>query len=180
MPIPVSIGERAVAISAGSYHTCALTETAAVFCWGRNTSGEVGNGFPGQPSVIPVPTRVVGTIKWSEISAGGQHTCGLADDGTAYCWGLNDRGQLGVGEEGGSGNIGSPTLVAGSVRFRSVFAGDGWHSCGVAVDGRAYCWGWNNTGQLGTGRLVQPSTPPYVDSATSAVPHLVRLFTSMP
>jgi alpha-tubulin suppressor-like RCC1 family protein len=73
----------------------------------------------------------------------------------AYCWGINNLGQLGNGT---TDNTSTPVAVSGGLRFRHVEAGGG-HACGVTTDYRAYCWGWNNVGQLGDGTLVDRSTP---------------------
>ncbi|MBW3570993.1 MAG: Ig-like domain-containing protein [Gemmatimonadetes bacterium] len=88
------------------------------------------------------------------VSAGGSHACGLADDGTAYCWGANPAKQLGVESVSGSCGVageswpctGRPQRVSAPVAFRQVIAGFGT-SCGLAQDGRVYCWGsgWGAT-----------------------------------
>ncbi|NBT26313.1 MAG: hypothetical protein EBT09_07120, partial [Actinobacteria bacterium] len=74
--------------------------------------------------------------------------------GTAYCWGLNDTGELGDGTSGTNGPFAAnrlvPVAVGGGLSFKALAAGGG-HTCGLATDGRAYCWGWNSSGQLGVG-----------------------------
>jgi alpha-tubulin suppressor-like RCC1 family protein len=96
------------AISAGGLHTCALTTTSTVWCWGFGGNGELGNGdLNGSGS----PVAVTGGLLFKSISAGGAiiqvdnfphynpsgHTCGVTTTGVAYCWGSNGRGELGVG-----------------------------------------------------------------------------------
>ncbi len=98
-----------VSISAGAAHNCGLTATGAGYCWGSDASGQLGS----QPAALcaagagtllctPVPARVTGGLIFRSISAGTQHSCGLTTDNVAYCWGLNDRGQLGDGSTRGS------------------------------------------------------------------------------
>jgi alpha-tubulin suppressor-like RCC1 family protein len=98
-----------------------------------------------------------GMVGWVSISAGSMHTCGIRSDGRSYCWGQNNQGQLGDG----TGNPRStPTLIAGGLRFSSIStgAGDGTHTCGIAVDS-VYCWGSNTKGQLGDGTTTPHPTP---------------------
>ncbi|UCC47617.1 MAG: hypothetical protein JSV41_08960 [Gemmatimonadota bacterium] len=81
-------------ITAGFEHTCALTAGDA-YCWGSNSSGQLGNSTVQQSSAVPVP--VDGGHVFISISAGGAHTCGVTADGSIYCWGSKDHGQLGNG-----------------------------------------------------------------------------------
>ncbi len=91
------------------------------------------------------------------VSAGQDHTCALGADGTAYCWGANDAGQLGAGvADGGPHTV--PERVRGGIAFRAIAAGHR-HSCGLTADGRAFCWGYGGTGQLGQGALRDSATP---------------------
>jgi len=95
------------------------------------------------------PGVVVGGIKFIAISAGTQHTCGLAADSTAYCWGKNDLGQL--------GNVGPdttlPVPVPGGFKYRALVVGY-QHSCGLLVSGRVSCWGDSTQVQLGDNTLA--------------------------
>lgn len=141
-------GPELVAISAGGDHTCALDRSGAAFCWGSNASGQLGIGVRDTlPRTSPVP--VAGGPPFRAIAAGGAHTCALADDGAAYCWGDDGHGQLGSGSGGGDPSA-VPRPVGGELRFRLLTAG-GLHTCGLTVEGRAYCWGSNSLGELGTG-----------------------------
>ena len=85
-------------------------------------------------------------VLFRDITAGFRHTCGLSTSNRTFCWGLNDRGQLGM-------NTVSPseaaTAVGGGVEFRTISAG--WfHTCGLTDGGQVYCWGDNTVGQLGS------------------------------
>lgn len=91
---------------------------------------------------LPEGTRFV------SVTAGASHTCALDEAGQAWCWGANDRGQLGVGHRGRSEP--SPVAVSGGVRFRALSAGHR-HTCGIDEQARAWCWGANGSGQIGDG-----------------------------
>ena len=84
-------------VSAGFTHTCAVNGTDA-FCWGANGAGQLGiGGFGGRFSPARVQPATGTTISFSKISAGNRHTCAMASGGGIFCWGLNDKGQVGIG-----------------------------------------------------------------------------------
>ncbi len=83
------------AVSTGSFHACSVTRNGTAYCWGDNTEGQLGDGS-NTPSTQPVP--VAGDLLFVKLTSGGRnHTCGLTNDGEAYCWGWNPFGQLGDG-----------------------------------------------------------------------------------
>jgi len=143
-----------VAVTAGPYHSCALTEQGGVNCWGINSTGQLGDGTR-EPRVGPV--AVVGLESGIQtLTAGASHTCALTVAGGVKCWGNNNTGQLGVGSTdpllAPADVIGLPTGII------AVRAGQ-YHTCALADDGRVWCWGDNSTGQLGdgsTGRRLLP------------------------
>ena len=90
----------------------------------------------------------------AKIAAGGMHTCALDGSGAAYCWGGNDRGQLGTGE---NERRSTPARVGGGQRFTSL-SGGVLHTCALS-GGAAFCWGANDAGQLGDGSS-RPRTGP--------------------
>ena len=152
---PFAVSVSFVAVSAGSTHTCGVTNAGLAYCWGSNSTGQLGDGT-GQNSLTPA--LVSGGYTWVSVRAGNGHTCG-STGGKAYCWGLGGNGQLG---SGGSQNTLIPTEVT-SLFFAeggvaAVDAG-GRHSCGVAGSGTALCWGLNQYGALGNGTL-SPATRP--------------------
>lgn len=141
----------AVSIAPARFHTCLLTNAGAVWCWGDNRSGQLGDGTT---DFRTTPVQVSGTYK--AIAATNQTTCALTLAGAAYCWGLNEAGKVG---DGTSGNVRtSPTPVAGGVTFAAITLGD-FHACGLTTAGAAYCWGWNFTGPLGDGTNDHHFTP---------------------
>jgi alpha-tubulin suppressor-like RCC1 family protein len=97
-----------------------------------------------------VPVAVSGGLRFASIDAGVSHTCGVTSSGTAYCWGRNDRGQLG---DGTTTTRLVPVAVSGGLTFQLVTAGgfDIGHTCGLTSAGAALCWGDNERGQLGSG-----------------------------
>ena len=87
------------------------------------------------------------------VAAGSSHTCALDVDGTAYCWGRNDRGQLGRGTIGGPAFAPEPVMAPALVHLTA----DGHQTCGLTADGTAYCWGDNTEGQLGNPNYTAPA-----------------------
>jgi alpha-tubulin suppressor-like RCC1 family protein len=107
-PTRVTTLERFVQIALGLRHGCGLTADGRVFCWGFNDNGELGattSVICGDPSIpnaalgscSPIPIAVNTQLRFTAITAGGFHTCGLVANGDVYCWGDNAEGQLGAG-----------------------------------------------------------------------------------
>ncbi len=84
-----------IQISTGEYHTCALLNGGSVKCWGYGWYGQLGHNEPGPDKNKLIPTETDPTLNAVQISAGGNHTCALLNDGNVKCWGYNDYGQLG-------------------------------------------------------------------------------------
>jgi alpha-tubulin suppressor-like RCC1 family protein len=104
-------------------------------------------------------TRVV-VIKYRSITAGSMHACDIASGGIAWCWGLNgNEGRLGSDQMSANAMSSVPVRVPGDVRFAQLST-YGRHACGVALDGRAYCWGYNGWGMLGSGSNASQSATP--------------------
>ena len=155
---PVTVtGQIAFArLSAGASHTCGVTAAGIAYCWGENSSGQVGANYATDQAA---PVAVTGGLSFGSLSAGGFHTCGLVLSlaGRAYCWGNNYLGQVGNGSTTTAPEL-TPSMVAGGLTFASVAAGL-QHTCGVTAAGAAWCWGENTAGQLGDGTQANRTSP---------------------
>jgi alpha-tubulin suppressor-like RCC1 family protein len=146
-------------VSTGFLHTCAVARGGAMFCWGENRLGALGNGQRDTNRLVPVP--VGGGLSFATVSAGGEdsgHTCGITPGGAGYCWGNATLGRLGDGVNGIGGAV-APQAVAGTLRFAGVSAGYD-HSCGFLAGGELWCWGDGTWGQLGNGAFSTYSLSP--------------------
>ncbi len=141
-------GLRFASISVGDVHTCGLTSSGAAYCWGSNFYGELGDGTM-TGSGVNGPQAVIGGLRFASLNVGYSHACGLTSRGAAYCWGYNGYGELGDGTTTDSG-VNGPQAVLGGLRFASISAGYIF-TCGLTSRGAAYCWGYNDYGQLGDG-----------------------------
>jgi alpha-tubulin suppressor-like RCC1 family protein len=135
-PVGVTGGDRFATVSAGDAFTCGLSTEGAPFCWGSGAYGRLGDGTVDSVRVAPVP--VVGGPVLRALSAGRRHACGLADDGRVSCWGGNSTGALGIPSTTDHSPL--PVVVETDRAFVSVGAGY-LHTCGLAADSTAYCWG---------------------------------------
>ena len=150
-------------IVAGFFFTCALSATGAVYCWGYNADGELGNNSTANSSVpVAVSTSgVLAGVTVTQITAdSGFNACALGSNGLAYCWGGNSDGQLG-------NNTVTSSRVPVAVSTAGVLSGvtltqisvGNIFSCALGSTGAAYCWGYNASGQLGNGLTASSSVP---------------------
>lgn len=130
------------AVAAGGAHTCAVTSTGGVKCWGNNATGQLGDNSTTQR---PAPVDVSGLTGISNVTTGEGFSCALSTAGGVSCWGSNVDGQLGNGD-----NIEQhlPVAVVGLGSSVTALAGSYSHACAV-VGGAAKCWGNNSNSQLG-------------------------------
>ena len=163
-----------LAIFAGLYHSCVIggsggsgvTNAGIASCWGTNLfgglgvgSGQVLNSCPTPPntgdcSVNHVP--VAGGHYFQTLALGGYFTCGIDQNGIAYCWGANEAGQLGIGS---TTQANFPMPVSGGLTFSSITAATTNYACGITTTNTAYCWGKNDVGQLGDGTTKDSAIP---------------------
>ena len=145
IPYPVRGGLIFNSISVGEKHTCAVEASGALFCWGTNDEGQLGNLLEEDADE---PTRVAGYLTAASVTSGYTHSCAVTTIGETYCWGLGTAGQLGQG----SSLRGSrePLLVVGDHSWARVHGGRR-HTCGVTPQGQVLCWGRGQEGQLGDG-----------------------------
>lgn len=166
-------------ISAGTHHTCALTDMGQVRCWGNNELGQLGDGttdnsttpvvvneVPGAPFELAISISANGAMDWDYLTTG--HTCALLLFGAVACWGDNQYGQLGNGEAGYGLMNPQPTYLPTIDDAISISAGT-QHVCAVHRSGAVSCWGFNYHGQLGDGSTVDSPTPVTVDGIDNAI-----------
>ncbi len=174
-PALVSLGTsgvRAAAVTAGGGHSCAIDVNGEAWCWGRNDSGQLGIGAPTGPATTalqatPMLLALPGGATVRALSAGGAHTCAVDRTGGVWCWGANDRGQLGLGAAGAS--VATPTAVASLSTAATGVAAGGVHSCATLGDTSVWCWGGNDSGQLGDGTTIDRPLPANVTGAAGTV-----------
>ena len=165
-PVLVDMGgEDSLSVSAGSYHTCAITSNRTVMCWGDNWNGQIGDGTNADRRT-PVEISIPSNSSAVSLDAGAMHTCMGVNDGAMFCWGYNAYGQLG---NGGNGNSNSPVSVPlDANQLLSTVQVGLFHSCALFDSGEVACWGDNNNGQLGDGSLVGSTTPTIVNLGENA------------
>ena len=108
--------------------------------------------------------RMSSGAAWTHIAAGSLHICGIRTDATLWCWGANGSGQLGTGNHTNQTRPRQVTTPAAG-GWASVTAG-GAHTCATRTDGTLWCWGWNLSGQLGTGNRPRQDRPRQVTGCT--------------
>ncbi|MDF1503606.1 Ig-like domain-containing protein [Roseisolibacter sp. H3M3-2] len=156
-------------VDAGRDHTCGVITLGRLYCWGLNDLGQLGaattttcfgEGSASAPCSL-VPVRSTTELAFAAVSAGAALSCGVATTGRAYCWGDGALGQIGNGTSAGAR---TPTPVAGDVTFDSTpgaISVGGTHVCALTAGVRqVYCWGSDESGQLGAQRVGVRSTTP--------------------
>ena len=157
-------GKTIVQIAAGADHSLALDSDGALYAWGSNAYGQLGNGTTTNSSV-PVAVKIAGTPLAGktivQIAAGANHNMVLTSDGAVYTWGWNYHGQLGNNTKTNSNTIVAvqtiSTPIAGK-KIVKIAAGQG-HSLALTDDGMVYAWGRNDTGQLGNNATTDAMLP---------------------
>lgn len=152
------------AITAGSSHTCALTEGGGVKCWGRNVDGRLGDGTT-TDRLTPVDVIGLGSGVIA-ITAGHFHSCALINGAGVKCWGYNSRGQLG---DGSTTDRLTAVDVSGLSNGVSAIAASQVHSCALTSGGGIKCWGGNSSGALGDGTTTDRLTAVNVSGLSSGV-----------
>jgi alpha-tubulin suppressor-like RCC1 family protein len=154
VPVPVAgLASGVAAISAGGWHTCALTTAGGVQCWGYNQWGQVGNGTQG--NIFATPQQVTGlTSGIVAVHAGYAHSCAVTTTGGIQCWGNNTSGSLATGNFGSSTVPVAGLLLAGTA---TLAQGAGDQECLISTSGGALCWGANT--QTATGLLTNSANP---------------------
>ena len=153
-----------VSITGGLYHTCAVTTSGGVKCWGHNGYGQLGNNSTNHSYV---PADVYGlTSGVASVTVGSIHTCAMTTLGGVKCWGYNSYGQLG---NNSSTSSRVPVDVYGLTSGVASIGGSINHTCAVTSSGGAKCWGDNDYGQLGNNSTNHSYVPADVYGLTSGV-----------
>ncbi|MDA8843855.1 putative Ig domain-containing protein, partial [Euryarchaeota archaeon] len=188
--VELPTGRTAVSIVAGKEHSCALLDNRSVMCWGLGSSGQLGNGATNVVS-NPVPVYVDLPIGRDAlmISAAYQHTCAVLDNSSTYCWGVDNRGQLGNGATT-TATQSSPVYVNLSVGRNPASispSAASFHTCAILDNASMECWGYNSLGQLGDGGAGADQFSPVSvsgsytwDNTTNLVSSTLRLVQNVP
>ncbi len=137
--------------------TCGVRGDTELWCWGENLKGQLA-----RPGASPqnLPERVMGLPEGAaivDVAIGHEHTCAALDSGRAYCWGLNDDGQLGDGTQRSRYQPNNVDNLTGIVRISAGRA----TTCAVTSGGELHCWGLNDVGQAGTGATSERYVLPH-------------------
>ena len=150
-------------IATDGAHGCGVEPDHRLRCWGSSAFGELGNGTAAAPNYLLA--RVGTATDWAVVSPGTRFTCGLRSPGSAWCWGVNDRGQLGMGNL--SPRV-APARVGDAGNWGTVESG-GSHVCGIRSPGSLWCWGEDHDGQLGIGKTSYRKSPTRLGTGSSWV-----------
>jgi len=158
-PVPVSLpsGRTATSVSAGTLHTCAVLDNGSAYCWGRDSSGQLGNGIASTSiQSTPVAVSLPSGRTASSVITGANNACSILDNGSVYCWGA------GIGH--------SPVAVSlpiGSIASSFVSSGTGG-TCVNLVNSSMYCWGINSEYfGIGTNNVNTPAVPTFPGGRTA-------------
>ncbi|HEY2733867.1 MAG TPA: hypothetical protein VGI70_07775, partial [Polyangiales bacterium] len=163
-PQPVTSNMSFSQVSAGQGHVCAIREDGALYCWGRNSSMQLGLG-ENAAEQIRAPQRVGSDNDWTAVGVGEEFSCAIRRDGSLYCWGRNSVGELGLGSASLAMTIADPTRVGTRNDWRMV-AASRLDTCAVTNDGTAFCFGRGAEGQIGNGGTADATEPTQVQGAS--------------
>ena len=151
-------GAAFMSITNGATYDCGIDSSGSIWCWGDNGSGRLGDGTT---ETRPTPVKIMSSLRFLSVSAGGTHTCAItATTAELYCWGDNTRGQLGEGPPGSAYSKLVPTKVTTpAARWATVSTG-GIATCATTDQSELYCWGDNSYGQLGIGPTPELASTP--------------------
>ena len=164
-------GTTFTSVSLGQQHVCAVATGGAMYCWGNNASGQLGEGTNTSRTA---PTALGDGRVYGSVTVGDAHSCGLTVANAAFCWGAGGSGQLG---QGSTASLAVPTAVAGGLTFFALSAASN-STCGMATGFVANCWGANASSQLGDGTATQRLAPTAVLGGISFASIRLRNLTS--
>lgn len=153
IPAKVNLpGQRsAIAISTGTFMTCAITNDGMGYCWGENDEGQLGNGTTNSRQMTPAEVLFPSGNTPVSISAGDDFACALMDNRKVMCWGENNDGRLGQGPLATDDET-TPVWVSMENSETAHFLDIGTKSACMILDSEeTKCWGTNEEGQIGQG-----------------------------
>ena len=153
----VNIGTRVIRVGAGLNHGCAIIEDGTVNCWGDDSNGQLGNGNPKNDSCAPDEVKNLESV--IDLSVGYEYSCAVVQGGGGYCWGYNNKGQLG---DGTTNTRTGPVEIDDDHSWKKIAAGFE-HTCGIDTVGAPWCWGEGGSGQIGDGGNSSYDAPVRVD-----------------
>ncbi len=156
----VETGGGFLSVSAGEAHVAGIKADGNIYAWGRNTSGQLGDGTISDRAT-PAAIVVTGTASWSSVACGSNHTVARRSDGTLWAWGSNASGQLGINS---NTDAPFPTKIGTATNWSGVACGAN-HTVAWRADGSLYAWGLNSQGQLGDTTLANRTAPVRIGSA---------------
>ena len=146
-PVPVGTATNWAYVSAGRFHTVAITTSGELWAWGDNRSRQLGDSSITGVNAL-TPSRIGDRTDWKTVSAGDNHTLAITTGGHLYGWGSSLSGQLGNGQT--TDNIDTPTRIGIRSDWAMVSAHTG-HTMAITTEGHLYGWGQNRWGPIGNG-----------------------------
>ncbi len=160
----VAAGTSIKGVTVGYEHTCAWSTDGSLSCWGWNADGQLGDATQVSKS-LPVKITVLGSTV-ADAASHFKHTCARKSDGTLWCWGFNQYGQIG---DGTALQRLAPVQVSSLGAAATQVVAGFYHTCALKTDGTLWCWGRNHVGQLGDGTTVDNYLPVHVSSLGNSV-----------
>ena len=152
-------------------HTCGIIDRTT-HCWGENDQGQLGDDSTTNRN-RPVPVVSTDGTEFTDLALGYKHACGVAVNGSVYCWGYNNDGQLGDNSTTSS-NVPVHVDVPSSAPVVAIDAGYR-HTCALTGMNQVYCWGYNSQGSLGDGTTLNAHSPSQVQFPSLNGQHIVQL-----
>jgi alpha-tubulin suppressor-like RCC1 family protein len=162
--VQVAGGHAFSALSLSWSHGCGLAVDGQAWCWGNNSRTQLGDGTDVQRRT---PVAVSGDVRFANLFTGAETSCGLTADGALYCWGWTAFGRLPYASP--TSVVTTPRRMADGLQFTRVSPGIR-HGCGLTTAGDVWCWGGNQSGQLGA--LFAFTGPQYTFDPVHALPGL--------
>jgi len=169
--VPIQVGgllsgKTVISIASGYSCSAAVTSDGAIYTWGYNGYGQLGDGSNLQrqlPSAVVLPSGKL----FSVVVAGSSFMAALSTDGLGYAWGINSDGELGTGSYSSS-NVPVAVYSGGVLSGKTItqLAAGSKHALAILNDGTVVTWGNNSDGELGNGTNTNASTPVLINTLT--------------